>query len=139
MNIGPERAIYLPALDQSPAPLIHLPFENWWNEVVFRSSNGVSMSRSGFILHTANQAGGAHVDPELDEDFHKIAKANEAGWVFQSGNSKLPMMGIERAYVRHIGHEVLNTLNPEWTRIVGNRFCECGSGRKYRYCHGKSN
>lgn len=142
MHLGPGMATYLPRLDQGLALPRTLSFEDWWNEEVFRSPNGVSMARSGFILHTANQAGGAHVDPELDEDFHKIAKENEAGWIVrldtpEKSSSENPMEDLEKAYVRHIGFEVLQVLQPVWERIRGNRFCDCGSGRKYRYCHGR--
>lgn len=143
MRMGPEGATYLPCLDQGSSGARTVSFEDWWGEEAFRSPGGVSMARSGFILHTANQAGGAHVDSELDEEFHKIAKKNEAGWVVLSGapenpTSEKPMEDLEKAYVRHIGFEVLQALEPEWERIKGNRFCDCGSGRKHRYCHGKA-
>jgi hypothetical protein len=143
LRMGSGSAEYLPRLDQGPDSVRKLSFEDWWNEEAFRSSGGISMSRSGFILHTANQAGGAHVDPSLDEDFHKIANENEAGWIAFVGqpghcSSETPMENLEKAYVRHIGFEVIQTLAPEWKRISGNRFCHCGSGRKFRYCHGKA-
>lgn len=137
MRVGSGGAAYLPCLDQGPFSYRSLSFDDWWSEDVFRSPGGVAMARSGFILHTANQAGGAHVDPELDEEFHKIAKANEAGWISQFGEVEKPMVDLEKAYVRHIGFEVLQTLEPEWEKIRGNRLCDCGSGRKHRYCHGK--
>ena len=141
-QINNKGAMYIPFLNEGPRGYRSLNFETWWNEEAFRSQGGVTMARSGFILHTANQAGGAHVDPALDEEFHKIAKQNEGGWVFGTGdpshsNLETPMIDLEKAYVRHIGFEVLDVLKPEWERIKGNRLCECGSGRKYRYCHGK--
>ena len=144
IQTGSSGVTYLPGLSENrPQPRL-LPFEDWWNEEVFRSQGGVSMARSGFILHTANQAGGAHVDSELDEEFHKIAKSNEAGWMMFSGSpdnitSAKPIEDFEKACVRHIGFEVLQTLTPQWHRIQGNRICDCGSGRKFRYCHGKTN
>lgn len=138
LRVGGEGAIYVPLLAQGPFGPRLVSFVDWWEEEVFRSPRDVSMARSGFVLHTANQAGGAHVDPELDEEFHKIAKENEAGWMSRFGEVEKPMVDLEKAYVRHIGFEALTTLQPEWERILGNRQCECGSGRKFRYCHGKS-
>lgn len=142
IRTGQDGTTYLPCLDMFPIEARTLNFEEWWNEDVFQSSSGISMARSGFILHTADQAGGAHVDPELDEDFHKIANENEGGWTVMSGpidnpSHSKPMQDLEKAYVRQIGFEVLSTLEPEWARIQGNRICDCGSGKKYRYCHGK--
>ena len=144
IQMGPAGTIYLPCLDNGAAEPRMLSFEDWWGEEAFRSGGGVSMTRSGFVLHTANQAGGAHVDSEIDEEFYKIAKLNEAGWIAFSGppenpSAQSPMEDMEKACVRHIGFEVLQALNPEWERIKGNHFCDCGSGRKHRYCHGKSN
>lgn len=129
---------YLPRLDLSQEPPRMLSFIDWWNEDVFRSPNGVSMTRSGFILHTANEAGGAHVDSDLDEQFYKIARENEAGWIAIIDGRESPMVDLEKAYVRHIGFEILQSLNPAWLNIVANRYCDCGSGRKFRYCHGKN-
>lgn len=129
--------IYKPLLDKGPWITRSSSFDDWWNEAAFCSPGRISMARAGFILHTANQAGGAHVDPQLDEEFHKIAKANEAGWVSNYGGVEKPLMDLEKACVRQIGFEVLSSLEPEWTKIRGNRLCECNSGKKYRYCHGK--
>lgn len=137
MEWNAEGTIYSPLLDRHPWMSRASAFDDWWNEAAFYSPGRISMPRSGFILHTANQAGGAHVDPTLDEEFHDIAKANEAGWVSNFGGVEKPLMDLEKACVRQIGFEVLRTLEPEWTKIRGNRSCECGSGRKYRYCHGK--
>ena len=132
-----QETTYVPLLDQGPTITRSFTFSEWWSEAVFCSPRQISMARSGFILHTANQGGGAHVDPQLDEEFHKIAKANEAGWMCNFGGVEKPLMDIEKACVRQIGFEVLRTLEPQWTRIRGNRPCNCGSGKKYRYCHGK--
>ena len=38
-----------------------MPVNEWWNEVVMVQDN--SFSRKDIILATANQDGGAHVDP----------------------------------------------------------------------------
>lgn len=137
LNMSQEGTIYWPLLDKGPPISRSSSFDDWWNEVVFCSPGRISMPRSGFILHTANQAGGAHVDPQLDEEFHKIAKENEAGWMANFGGVEKPLMDLEKACVRQIGFEVYNTLVPQWISIRGNRLCDCDSGKKYRYCHGK--
>jgi len=126
---------YRPVLNMCPTSGLRLlDFDQWWSELVFKSPGGITMDRAGMVMHVADQAGGAHVDPELDEVFHKIAKENEAGWMMSSNGQEHPLEGIERAYLRQIGHEVLETLESEWLKILGNRGCDCGSGRKRRYC-----
>jgi hypothetical protein len=137
-RIGNSSAEYRAPLNDSPFPPRFQTFDAWWNEQVYRSSKGLAMTRRDFILTVANQAGGAHVDPEIDRDYYRIARENETGWWLSIGDDQLqPVEGLERAYVRQIGFEIYETLQPEWARILGNRLCDCGSGRKFRYCHGK--
>lgn len=139
MNSARPDPHYRPVLGTYPASDRRLlSFDQWWSEEVFKSPGGITMDRAGMVMHVADQAGGAHVDPELDEVFHKIAKENEAGWMMSRNGQEYPFEGIERAYLRQIGYEVLETLEPEWGKILGNRGCDCGSGRKRRYCCGKT-
>jgi hypothetical protein len=135
---GAGEATYFPVMDDDPeCPVRQLPFEIWWTEVVFRSMSQLKMSRSDFILNVADSAGGAHVDPSIDADYHSVAHENAVGWAAFSGEQRIELEGIERAYVRHIGFEVLKTLDAAWAVLLGNRGCDCGSGRKRRYCCGK--
>ncbi|THD34727.1 MAG: hypothetical protein E7773_13755 [Sphingomonas sp.] len=137
VQIGADIA-YRPLLDEGPFPPSVLALPAWWEQPVFRTAEGEVMERNGFVLFVANQAGGAHVDPELDEQFHRIANENAAGWIGTVNGESFPLEHLEKAYIRHIGFETLKSLEPEWERIAGNRICGCGTGRKFRYCCGKS-
>lgn len=129
---------FVAVLNNGPFPPKFLPFDTWWNEDVFRSPDGTVLTRGDFVSIVANQDGGAHVDPELDERYNRLANENLAGWFSGSTEGETPLLHIEKTYLRHIGFEFSNSVGDAWAQRLGNRLCECGSGRKYRYCHGKA-
>jgi len=120
------------------------------------------LCRRDLILAVANKDGGAHVDPVLDEKYANLSRGNSLAWRYRGPRGDIPLEGPEKAAVRQIAHEVLKTLNPkmsnrkpkmEGTIFPGNIMattkppqipkvgrndpCPCGSGKKYKYCHGK--
>jgi hypothetical protein len=142
-----------------------LRFKGWWNEVVFVDAQRATLSRRDLILAVADQDGGAHVDPLLSETYAKLSRHNSMGWTEHPGN--MPIPNAERAAVRQIAHEVLATLRPTYKRkpnveadyflggavvvagptvpppptsdrFVRNERCPCGSGAKWKKCHGAS-
>jgi len=138
MRISNAGAAFVPVLDQGPPHKGKwLPFSDWWHEEVFRSPEGVVLTRGDFVTIVANQDGGAHVDPELDERYHKLAHENLAGWIASGPEGDSPLLHIEKMHLRQIGFETLKSLEAAWLKRLGNRLCDCGSGRKHRYCCGK--
>lgn len=129
---------FVAMLNNGPFPPKYLPFEVWWNEEVFRSPDGTVLTRGDFVSIVANQDGGAHVDPEIDERYSRLVNKNLAGWFTGGPEGESPLLHIAKAHLRHIGFEFSNSVGEAWQRRMGNRLCECGSGRKYRYCHGKA-
>ncbi len=158
-----RETVYIPMLDGTPYRR-RIPFADWWTEVVFVDDRKSKLSRKDLILAVANQDGGAHVDPGLNETYARLSRHNSLGWVIDAGQEKLPIPMPERAAVRQIAHEVLLTLVPdyrkdqtqqaevffggamafngipsEWqasTRPGRNDPCPCGSGKKFKKCHG---
>ena len=138
-------------------------FDTWWNEVVFVDKKGREMSRKDLILSVADQDGGAHVDPVLNESYAELSRRNSLAWRTKGSQGDVPIEGAEKAAIRQISHEVLKTFEPEMpilkNKIEGalvtdmyavietkervipkvgrNTFCPCGSGKKYKKCHGK--
>lgn len=157
---------YVAMLDEAPYKR-WLPYSDWWNEIVFVDDRKQSLSRKELVLAVANQDGGAHVDPALNETYARLSRHNSLGWVFSTPTQALPIPKAERAAVRQITHEVLKTLLPEYSkkphhiadmifgggmvhtgssvpplpapRKVGrNDPCPCGSQKKFKKCHGAS-
>ncbi len=119
------------------------------------------------MLTAADQDGGAHIDPALDERYARFAHDNTLGWVHGApGEPGKPMEGAVRSGIRQIAHEVLRTLVPGYPprhgfhvapesppmttptpkpqvgvlvpKVRRNEPCPCGSGKKYKKCHGRS-
>lgn len=172
---GSKGSRLLPVLDEAPLKRGLVSFDDWWTTAVFTRSSGAPLSRREIILAAANQDGGAHVDPALDEDYRDLQNGDYLGLesVDQYGARKIE--GAEKAAIRQIAHEILRTLNPDMPKqtpdsgdaglivtgmglhegtfpqipglplfpinckphkIGRNALCPCGSGRKFKRCHG---
>jgi hypothetical protein len=156
---------YIPMLDDVPIKR-WMSFQDWWNEIVFVDDRKERISRGQLVLAVANQDGGAHVDPKLNETYARLSRHNSLGWVIADGNNSRPIPKPERAAVRQMAHEVLASLlrdykkkieykvdmitggamfhqgstptpMPKPQKIGRNESCPCGSGKKYKKCHGR--
>jgi hypothetical protein len=114
MAIGPGGATYIPYLD-GPLPAgkpTWVSFDKWWRRIIFANPEGLAMSRKDLVLAVANQDGGAHVDPSLDEAYAKLSRGNAMGWVFEKEGAHYAVRPAEFAAVRQIAHEILKTFDP---------------------------
>lgn len=50
-------------------------FETWWTMPIIRDQSGPEFTRRDIVLTVANQDGGAHVDPTLDEAYMKLSRS----------------------------------------------------------------
>lgn len=160
--MGQGGARYFAPLDDVPLER-WLPFVDWWNEVVFVDGVRAEITRRGLVLAVANQDGGAHVDPHLNEAYARLSRQNSMAWVYEPGG--VPIEDAAKSAIRQIAHESLKTLRlgyrkkptvtadiifgggmisvggtlpvPSLPRKVGrNEMCPCGSGAKFKRCHG---
>ena len=162
MPLGTAQTNYVPHLDTMGSRSVS--FEKWWKTPVIIDFKQREISRRRLMLAVANQDGGAHIDPELDDIYADLSRTNSMERMYSSGGSWHPTIGVEHASVRQVAHEVLRTLDPAYTvparteesgivvgglhsivtipperciRKVGrNELCPCGSGKKYKKCHG---
>jgi hypothetical protein len=165
LNMTPQEAKYVALLDDLPTdcPPRWISFDEWWNRVIFVDRQGSETSRRDLILAVANKDGGAHVDPVLNEKYADLSRRNSLEWRFSSPKGDVPLKGPEKAAIRQIAHEVLKSLNPTMPsmkpkvkgvviasfaavvdvkqttipKVGRNDPCPCGSGKKYKNCHGK--
>ena len=120
MRIGASKNQYIPCclVGGTPIPARWLPFEKWWNNNVIKDNKGRFFSRKQLILHVADTDGGAHVDPELDEQYMDFSRKNSLGWVIGDGNIEKPFPPPTMACIRQIAHEVLETLKIKAKNLV---------------------
>lgn len=109
MSVGSGGASYRPMLDERIARPRWIPFDKWWRLKIIRDGKSVEFSRKELVLEIENRDGGAHVDPSLDEAYHRLSRENSMGWLFlregASPQSSPFEAGPELATVRQIGHE----------------------------------
>jgi hypothetical protein len=118
--IGAPRTRYVAMLDDVPMTRL-LPFSDWWNAPVFIDNARNVLSRKDLVLIAANQDGGTHVDPALDERYDRLAHENALGYTAIDDGIARPMEGPEKAAIRQIAHEVLKTLVPGYTKKPSHR------------------
>lgn len=162
-----------------------IKFDDWWETIVLSDKYGQTLTRKELILSVADQDGGAHIDPKINEKYGNITRLNTLD-VYQNkdGEKQGPLKKSHLISVRQIAHEVLITLDKDYEKsgpspknipeelkndnesssggqfsvtfegprikngrviqepfksdkIGRNEPCPCGSGKKYKYCHGK--
>lgn len=107
---------YFAPLDDVPQPR-RLEFGNWWRSEVFRHPDGSALTREELVLAAANQDGGGHVDPALDEIYARFAKDDALGWEYpdqRKGSTRIK--GSTHAAIRQIAHEVLRTIEAGYAK-----------------------
>lgn len=138
MTLGSGGGALRPRLDIGPFPPRWISFDNWWREPVLRDKNRHDFTRADFISIVANQDGGAHVDTHIDQAYNRLANEHSIGWQVRGPSAEAPLRHIEKVYMRQITWEALVSIEPAWAKVIGKRPCQCGSGRKTRYCCGKA-
>ncbi len=109
----------LPILDADRAKW-H-PFDKWWKAVVLTHTKNTPtgkeaiLTRRTLVMGLANQDGGAHIDPVLDETYAHITRPSGLGWsegyigpegsFFQQTTTRFDLITM-----RQIAHEVIRTL-----------------------------
>lgn len=107
MSIGSEGMKYHAELE-GHSRTFFLNFSDWWNEIIFDDREN-RFTRRDIVTFIANQDGGAHVDPKLNEAYAKLTKMNSIGWTDSFGNS--PINNPAYQAIRAIANEVLISIN----------------------------
>jgi hypothetical protein len=136
---GQDKWKHEPILDSFDCPR-KLPFNDWWNETVFSDLGKNEFTRKELVRSMADQDGGAHVDPTLNEKFAGLSRIGTLGHSTSKGSASCqigskvgvsmpldrtsmegeehhdPMLFPELAGVRQIAHEVLKSLVPGYKK-----------------------
>jgi hypothetical protein len=114
--LGGKHTGYVAGLDDIPPNRLNrkVPFGSWWNKIVINDKQRNPFTRKEIILYVANQDGGAHIDPSLDEKYVKLSRFNSLGWRKVVRGVDTPFERPDYASIRQITHEVLKTLRDEF-------------------------
>ena len=109
-----ESGTYFAPLDDLPPtePPWWIEFDEWWSRVIFVDKMGRRTTRKDMILAMANQDGGAHVDPQLNEKYASLSRENALGWNYIGPKGEFELGSPVFTAARQIAHEVLRTLKP---------------------------
>jgi hypothetical protein len=114
---GSQKAKYIALLDEVPMKVIpRVDLDTWWNKVVFVDLQRRPLTRKELVLTAADQDGGAHVDPNLDQPYADLSRSNSLAWHSSSGGTAQPMDDPTRAAIRQISHEILKSLKKGYTK-----------------------
>jgi hypothetical protein len=110
---GPK-AQYLPLLDQGPVAPRALQFGRWWEDIVYQSQTGKTLTRKSLIMSLRDQDGGGHFDEELsDEAYISAADRSTVGLLISiDGRVQMPEIGPHLATMRQIAWEIDHSLQP---------------------------
>ena len=102
---------FVPPPEGTPARSTWLiPFEHWWKKEVITIPGQFAFSRCDLIRLMANQDGGAHVDPSIDERYYRLTRENAMGCIANVNGAPAPVKDVAAASVRQIAQEVLVSL-----------------------------
>lgn len=108
ISLNSEGIIKYNALLDGPHRCFFMNFNDWWNEIIFDDHSN-KLTRKDIVTLIANQDGGAHVDPKLNESYAKLTKMNSLGWTDLNGNP--PINNPAYQSIRVIANEILISLN----------------------------
>ncbi len=117
MSVGGSKD-YEPMLDNGPPfPPTPRTMSAWWNQTVFIDDQRRTFSRKDIVLSVADQDGGAHVDPELNEGYHRLSRENSLAWTVESPSGRRAAQNPIPAALRQLAYEVLKSLAPARIRL----------------------
>lgn len=98
-----------------------LPFHDWWvDEAIAIDKDGKRFSRRDLVLAMAHKEGGSHVDPEMDEAYVKLTRANGLGYFFGTVGFEHDLRAEADpvpAAIRQIAYEVEMSLNRRYPEL----------------------
>lgn len=120
---GTSETRYIPPLGmERPHPPRQRGFPGWWTGPVLKTDDGL-WTRKQLVISLANQEGGAHVDPDLNNKFEKVVTDNGLGWRTVTDLAKdpvgVPALGNPVAgAVRQIAYELETSLDTQSNLLV---------------------
>lgn len=103
IQMGPQGIKYVPMMDLKHPRQQEVSVEDWWNTVLV-VIDGEIYTRKDIILGLANKDGGAHVDLDTKNSYHKLTRETtlyEAQGAFDMGKFELVVARESSFYLLH--------------------------------------
>ncbi len=120
MRLGPHGADVVARLDAPPPDrnVEKIAFDRWWEGIVITDSNRNAFCRKDLVLLTADKDGGAHIDPQIDENYFDLANATTFGWKFDISKRKCAFNNPILQSIRQIAYEIEKTVQDEFPSLI---------------------
>ncbi len=105
---------YIPMMDLTHPGLREISVDEWWKQGVILVGNYM-FTRRDVMLSLVNKEGGAHVDPEEDEDFKLLTDGHLVTLANNSGNK---IEGIDHVMARENGFYMLVALEKYFSDLI---------------------
>jgi len=106
---------------ETDRPARRRSFLDWWTRMVMRDTKGGRYTREDLVLVVANQDGGGHVDPSIDEAYGDLSRDGSLGITFEVTGPQ-PRRWTQNPVppaIRQIAQEVLWTLENQGLAEIG--------------------
>ncbi|WP_420155685.1 hypothetical protein [Siphonobacter sp.] len=89
-------------------------FDDWWaSNVVIQDSHKSTFTRAALVTTVANQDGGAHIDPSIDENYAKLSRDHSIGWQVSVNGVFIKIPDLVLHSIRQIAFEIITTLETQ--------------------------
>lgn len=111
MTIGPEGGVYMPLFENDNHFKL-ISCREWGYEVVFCDVHRKLYRRKDLIQLLANMDGGAHIDPDISDDYSSLKGNDLTGWHVRHADGSQSGMSNDPVYasMRQMTFEVLQSL-----------------------------
>lgn len=97
-----------------------LGFGQWWKMGVILepqkldpNADRKGFSRADLILTVSNKEGGAHIDPDIPEEWYRLTRENSMGWERFWGPIVIPAGSPVPASIRQVSYELSETIRDQ--------------------------
>lgn len=121
MKIDSSYSGYWAPLDDGPPIRYRNPwvsFDTWWTGTIVIDDKQNQFTRKDLVLSVADQDGGAHVDPTLNEAYAKLSRENSMGWKHNVGGVENPVPDPHLVSIRQIAHEMIRTIQKKFPNLL---------------------
>lgn len=113
IRMSADGARYVPFLENGPPVGASqlMPMNRWLSKPIGKRGSR-QWSRQQLITWVANRDGGAHIDPELDEEHFQLSRENGLGWIFKTDDLEPQSVAGDFVLtsIRQIAYEVDKTV-----------------------------
>ncbi|MFB0845777.1 hypothetical protein [Paenibacillus oleatilyticus] len=92
-------------------------FPTWWTNTIIIDDKMNKFNRKDLILTVANQDGGTHVDPKLNQAYAELSRNNSLNMFQVTDSHETPISDPHLVSIRQIAYEIIETLKRKFPEL----------------------